>query len=81
MIHYEESYISVEGHVWEITGAVIIYNAGHSVGKCSEAEHIGDGFVLNFIDYVGWRVVGLVIMLFWLYETWHGGILHPCWCF
>ncbi len=81
MIHYKERYISVKGHVWEITGAVIIYYTGHFVGKCSKAEHVGDGFVLNFIDYVGWQVAGQVIMLFWLYEIWHVGILRPCWFF
>jgi hypothetical protein len=57
MIHYQETYISIEGHVWEITGAVIMYNTGHFVGKCSKAEYLGNGFVLNFIDYDSWWVV------------------------
>ena len=55
---YKETYISIEGHVWKITGAVIIYDASYFVGKCSKAEHVGNGFVLNIIDFVVWRMVG-----------------------
>ena len=58
MINYEETYIFFEGHVWEIADAVIIDNAGHFVGKCSKAEYVGNRFILNLVDYVGWRVVG-----------------------
>jgi hypothetical protein len=47
MIHYKETYISVKGHVWEISSTVVIYNACHFVGKCSKAEYVGNGFVLN----------------------------------
>ena len=57
MIHYKETYISVKRHVREIAGAVIVDNVGHFVGKCFKAEHVGDGFVLNLVNYVGWWMV------------------------
>jgi hypothetical protein len=52
MVHHEETYVSVQGHVWEISRTIVVYNARYFVGERTEAKHIGDGFVLDVVNEV-----------------------------
>jgi hypothetical protein len=60
---YEKTNVSVEGHEWELAGAVIINNAGYLFGKCAKAESVDNGMVLNVIDDVEmWVAFGEVVV-------------------
>ncbi len=42
MVHHEETYVSVQGHVWEISRAVVVYNARYFVCERTETKHVCD---------------------------------------
>jgi hypothetical protein len=44
--------IAVKGHEGEFASAVVIDNVGDFVCKRTEAEHVGDGLVVDVIDDV-----------------------------
>ena len=52
MVHHKETYVPVQGHVREISRAIVVYNARYFVGERAEAKYIGCGFILNVVDEV-----------------------------
>ncbi len=63
MVHYKVKNVSIDGHEQELAGAVFINDASYLVGKCTEAEIVGNGMVVNVMDDVELRVaVGEVVL-------------------
>ena len=47
MIQDKKTYTSIEGHEWEVSRQVVVYDTGDFVGKSTEAKNVGNGFIIG----------------------------------
>jgi hypothetical protein len=74
MVLYKKTNIAVKRHEGELADAVVVDNAGDFVGKCPEAEDVGNGTVVDVVDEIVVGVdVGDVIILDGFNEVGHDG--------
>ncbi len=52
-VYFVVVYVVVKQHVQEVIHAVVVHDAQYFVGKCAEAQDIGNGVILNLHNEIG----------------------------
>ncbi len=63
MVHHKKTYVAVEQHEGEVACAVVVDNTDVFVGKGAQAEHVGDGLIVNIINEGGTGLVAVILMV------------------
>jgi hypothetical protein len=73
---------AVKQHVWEVAGAVVVYNPQEFLRKRTKAEYVDDGVIVKLLNKMCGQadcaVVNIIVELR-MVEARHGMVFHPLW--